>query len=368
MVVLLFYGLGGGKAPDQRASEGVERGLNMALPLPRLDTAKRMDKMAFYAKADRDSLKRMENRKRDPYARGMGVDSTRQTGFGLDRKENGVDQQAARVLERLGEMKRSLNSKEPMAAGGRLYAGHTELSEERPGSARFRGEALTKPDPEMAQLDGMLDKLMRLQHRDGIVKDSLVAAASTVRPVVAASTTVSLGGKGVLESAGFVEIGEAVAIDTASEETIPAVIGVDQVIESGMTIGFRLDKEVIVGGVVVPVGSMVYGVASLSGERLKVMISSIRVNRAIVPVALEVYDLDGLAGIRAPGALTRDVAKSAADESIGQLGMTSLDPSLGAQAAGAGLQFARVLTSRKVRQIRVAIEAGYRVLLRNVIR
>jgi hypothetical protein len=108
-----------------------------------------------------------------------------------------------------------------------------------------------------------------------------------------------------------------------------------------------------------------YGVASLSGERLTVHVSSIRVGQAIVPVSLDVYDLDGLAGIRVPGAISRDVSKASADEALSGLGLASLDPSLGAQAASAGFQFAKSLASRKVRLVRVTVPAGYRVLLKN---
>jgi len=107
------------------------------------------------------------------------------------------------------------------------------------------------------------------------------------------------------------------------------------------------------------------GKASLSGERLMIMVSSIRVGNGVVPVSLEVIDMDGVAGIREQGSINRDVSKESADEAIGSPGVTSLDPSLGGQAAAAGLQAAKTLLSRKVRLVRVSLPAGYRVLLRN---
>jgi hypothetical protein len=66
-----------------------------------------------------------------------------------------------------------------------------------------------------------------------------------------------------------------------------------------------------------------------------------------------------------PGALTRDVSKQSADEALSGLGIASVDQNLSAQAASAGLQFAKTLASRKVRLVRVSLPAGYRVLLRN---
>lgn len=108
------------------------------------------------------------------------------------------------------------------------------------------------------------------------------------------------------------------------------------------------------------------GKASLSGERLLVQVSSIRLGSRSISVGLEVVDEDGVAGIREPGSLNRDAAKESLDQGIGDLGVTSLDASVGAQAAAAGIEAAKSLVSRKVRLVRVSIPAGYRVWLRNV--
>ena len=83
-------------------------------------------------------------------------------------------------------------------------------------------------------------------------------------------------------------------------------------------------------------------------------------------VALQAYDLDGVAGIRIPGAIICDASKESADQAINSVGSVSMDPSLGAQAANAGVQFARSLATKKVRLIQVAVPAGYQVLLKNI--
>ena len=97
-----------------------------------------------------------------------------------------------------------------------------------------------------------------------------------------------------------------------------------------------------------------------------VSVGSIRVGNSLVPVSLEVVDLDGISGIRMPGSINRDAGKESADEAINTIGMTSVDPGLGAQVASAGLQTARSLMSRKIKLVRVSLKAGYKVLLRNV--
>ena len=109
----------------------------------------------------------------------------------------------------------------------------------------------------------------------------------------------------------------------------------------------------------------VFGTASLSNERLKITINSIRCQNTILPVSLSVYDVDGIAGIYIPGSINRDVSKESADEAISTLGLTPVDESVGAQAAVAGIQAAKTLASRKIRLIRVTIKSGYQVLLKD---
>ena len=137
------------------------------------------------------------------------------------------------------------------------------------------------------------------------------------------------------------------------------------VLVSGATVKLKLLQAVRVNGFILSAGSFIYGVATLTGERLMVAIHSVRSGDRILPVDLRVYDMDGLEGIYIPGAITRDVVKESADQSINSLGLGVYDPSLGGQATQAGIQLAKGLMSRKVRQVRVTVEAGYRLLLRD---
>ncbi len=98
---------------------------------------------------------------------------------------------------------------------------------------------------------------------------------------------------------------------------------------------------------------------------MKISIASIHYRDNILPVSLEVYDLDGLAGIYVPGSVSRDVAKQSTDQAVNSIGMTTLDPSLAAQATSAGIQAAKTLVSKKVKLVKIAVKAGYRVLLKD---
>jgi conjugative transposon TraM protein len=146
---------------------------------------------------------------------------------------------------------------------------------------------------------------------------------------------------------------------------IMAVVDGSQTLVPGESVSLRIAQEAVVGGVRVPRGTAMAGKASLSGERLLVSVNSIRLGNQVIPVALEVIDLDGMPGFHVKGSIDRDVSKESADQAVNSLGMTSLDPGVAGQATAAGLQAARTLLSRKVRLVRVGLPAGYKVLLRN---
>lgn len=146
---------------------------------------------------------------------------------------------------------------------------------------------------------------------------------------------------------------------------IEAVVHTNQILVNGAVIKLRLVKDVYVNGFLIPKGSFIYGLVTLNGERLEVDISSVKNGNAIFPVKLQVYDMDGLHGIYITGAITRDVAKQSADNATQSVALNSLDPSVSAQVAGAGIEAANTLLSKKIKLVKVEVKAGYRVLLKD---
>ena len=98
---------------------------------------------------------------------------------------------------------------------------------------------------------------------------------------------------------------------------------------------------------------------------MKVEIKTIRYKQSLFPVKLSVFDLDGLEGIYIPGAISRDVAKQSADNSLQLMELSSMDPSLKAQAAAGGISAVKSLLSKKVKIIKVQVKAGYKILLKD---
>ena len=149
----------------------------------------------------------------------------------------------------------------------------------------------------------------------------------------------------------------------SGQNALPAVVHETQTLTSGSIVKIRLTGDISLNGVPVPRNTFVFGTASLKGERLEIKIEAVRYQNSILPVELQVYDLDGIKGICIPGNIDRDVAKASADRSMQSIGLSGVSDSWGAQAAGMGVEAAKSLLSKKVKLVKVAVKAGYRVLL-----
>ena len=235
-------------------------------------------------------------------------------------------------------------------------------------------------DPELQQLNGMLEKILDIQH-PGRVKEKLRQLSETRKGQVFAvslnslNDPVSLLDHGTIagaeydtdvhfvnQSNGFYSLDDFATIK-AVPNAIEAVIHETQTLVSGSTVKLRLVNDVYINGVLIPKDNFLFGIASLNGERLNIKINSIRYENSLFPVELSVYDMDGLNGIYIPGAITRNVAKQSADRSIQGFGLPTFNPSLEVQAASAGIETAKTLLSKKVKLVKVTVKAGYQVLL-----
>lgn len=224
-------------------------------------------------------------------------------------------------------------------------------------------------NPEMQELNGVLDKLMAVQHPRQM-KDSMARTLENSSPVEVEAgkppiSFLSRESTAIVEpAAGFFGlVGDLGA--TPSPTAINAFVPETQTLTSGSTVRLQLTGGVTINDVNIPAGTNIYGLASLNNERLLVNIKSLQMGGQLFSVNLQVYDEDGQEGIFMPGAITREMAKQSADQSINSLGLSSFDPSLGAQAGTAGIQLAKNLLSRKVKMVRVTVKAGYKVWLKD---
>jgi conjugative transposon TraM protein len=397
-VTFAFWALDGGKG-DATAKTTNEKGLNLQLPDAH-NAAGPMDKMSYYDQATADSLKLKEQSKSDPYYHGQQqadekrkADSMNGLAMGPsqpypDNGTNGTsyrDPNEARVYEKLGQLNRVMQ--QPPQSGP--YQGYNTPYQNPQASVNTadvdRLEKMmlamqnhdTGDDPETKQLSSMLEKILDIQHPDR-VKEKIKQSEDQRNGQVYAVKTATKNGRISLidnsaekvkqaennNSSGFYGLNDTIT-DNDEQNAIEAVVHEDQTLVSGSIVKLRLLDDINVRGKVIPKDNFVYGTVSLDGERLTVKINSLRYRKSLYPVKLSVYDIDGLDGIYIPGAIARDVAKSSADRSIQSVGLTSFDQSLGAQAAGAGIEAAKSFLSKKIKLIKVMVKAGYKVLLRD---
>jgi conjugative transposon TraM protein len=231
-------------------------------------------------------------------------------------------------------------------------------------------------DPEMMQLNGMMERILDIQHPERVKERIRQTSERHKGQVFAVNINDSkdfnsslINSKTVVQSGfainRFYSLDEDVNADTVVGNAIKAMVHQSQTLVDGSIVKLRLLDDVFINGNLIPKDNFVYGVASLNGERLIIKINSVRHNNSLYPVELSVFDMDGLDGIYIPGAITRDVAKQSADRAVQGIGFTTLDPSLKVQAASAGVEAAKTLFSRKAKLIKVMVKAGYQVLLRD---
>lgn len=403
-LTLMFWALGGGAVNHPGNQSLAANGLNLQLPDASLKPEKPLDKLGYYEKAAADSAKLLGLIRNDPYynqqdsllRRGMFQGQASAIGSQLNSSPDGSsayqDPNEAQVLEKLAQLNMALNQGSTGSAisSGAEPSAASSSNNPPPPAELERLEQLMQAtqasengDPEMQQLNGMLEKILDIQHPQRMQEKIRQSSKADKGKVFAVrmkdkETPVSLLAKGGSKSSrgdkggkissrrnGFYSLKEEQVPYNANPNAISAVVHETQVVVSGAAVKLRLTHEVSINGVLIPKDSFLFGTASLNGERLIIKINSIRFRNSLFPVDLSVYDLDGLPGIYIPGAITRDVARQSADRAVQDIGFSTLDPSLEVQAASAGVEVAKNLFSKKAKLVKVTVKAGYQVLLQD---
>ncbi|SFA56475.1 Bacteroides conjugative transposon TraM protein [Pedobacter suwonensis] len=370
-ITLAFWALGGGKGITQ-TTEGQKQGMNTSLPAPQL-SADPLDKMSLYNQSPSDSTNLDAGMVMDslplPQDSSTGLTGTAPgslPGYPYS-PAYGNDPNEARIRARLEQLQQLVRQPQPQSGTDYVYS-DSEALRERLQSLQ-EGSAPENADPQMAQLNEMLEKIRSIQN-PGLVREELrqksLKNRGRVYPVSepAEDLSAAIMPNSAQKTSGFYGLDESNApADTGITDAISARTEQTQVLTAGATLKLRLNEAVLVSGALVPQGSFVFGKCSIDGERLKADITAIRTVNKLIPVNLSVYDLDGIEGIRIPGTISREASKDGADRALQSVQLMSLDPSIGAQAASAGVEAAKGLFSKKVKLLRVTVKAGYPVLL-----
>ncbi|MEZ4945101.1 MAG: conjugative transposon protein TraM [Cyclobacteriaceae bacterium] len=406
-LTMIFWALGGGQGTPVQA-KSLNNGLNFELPDAHFQDKEIWNKLSLYEMAERDSAKFEEARESDPYfdlitfqealAQQPIEDNINQDNL-IDtfphKDRLAVDPNEERVNNKLEELYREINKPvvKPQTVEQEVvvqtsdpqFSSDVEKLEQMMEMMNDNGTS----DPEMQQIESMLDKILDVQHPERVKEKLKVQSEQSKQHVYAVEAsnesgnisllanekteTAQLGNEYSMNSVisgaspqnAFYGLDDEVIRNQPEENAIEAVIHDTQEVVAGATVKMRLLDDIFINSKLIPKDQLIYGVCAINGERLTIEIGSIRTGNYLLPVSLTVYDLDGMEGIYIPGAISRDAAKQTSDEAIQNMQLMTMDPSIGAQAASAGIEATKGLLSKKAKLIKVTVKAGYKILLKD---
>lgn len=307
-LTMAFIALGGGKTP---APQNAAKGIDTTLPEAQFNAAQKQDKLAVYEATKRDSAQN-------------GVSPSFLKSMGLDHQDSAA-RSAEEIQVKLAQLNQQL--RQPQAP---VYDPQTEASEQKIKQLHQLMKSVKsndQEDPQMAQLSKMLTQIQAIQNPGSIKTEK--------KPE-----------------------------DNTPFKTIPAIIDGKQKVMDGGAVRLCLTDSVRIKDQLIPKGQQIFGVCSVTNQRLLLIIQNIRLDKQIIPVNLTVFSLDGMPGIPAPEAELGGAAANGSNDAIQAMQFLSMDASLGAQAAAGGINAAKGLFSKKVKKIKVKLADKFPVLLK----
>lgn len=321
-MTMAFWALGGGKVQQPLQVADV-KGLNTSLPQAQFKNKKPENKMDVYQQSRKDSAGLEQSGVSKAFEKSMGFASHSDSVI----RPNAADESTAKIQAKLAAINRQIS--QPQQNG---YAENTPSAPDpnvRKLNAMMRSMNKGQDkDPEMAQLNNMLNKIQAIQHPELVKKPR----------------------KKPGEDSAF--------------RAIPATIDGKQKVVNGGTVRLKLTDSAVIKGVSLPKGQLLFGSCQVTNQRLLLTIQNIRIGKNILPTNLTVFSLDGLPGIPAPEAELEVAAGTGADNAIASMQIMSMDQSIGAQAAAGGINAAKGLFGKKVKTIKVKLKDEFPVLLK----
>jgi hypothetical protein len=335
-MTMAFWSLGGGKGKQDQQNVN-QKGINTELPEAQFKGEKPQDKLSLYDQVARDSASAKNN---SPFtsltAHSKIKDSVLKTQ-GTLISNRGADANEVKISQKLAQIKQEINKqpepRPPVTATNANPQPVTNTADVDRLEKLIKSQTSSGGDDlEMKQLEGMVDKILQIQHPE-MVTAQLKKQEKT--------------------------------IPDSMYKAFRALIENNQKVYQGSSVKLRLLDTITIKGEVIPKGSFVYGLCQINNQRLLLNIKNIRLGTSILPVDLTVYDLDGMPGVNVPDALTQDAVRNGSDNAVQGLQFFSMDQTMTTQLAGAGVEAAKGLFSKKVKRIKVKLKGGYPVLLRN---
>lgn len=278
-------------------------------------------------------------------------DINRQLGSFYEETDSETDKQEQLAMEeRIQELERQLTEKseadkqlELIEKSYAIASKYMPNSQEQQQSAPIDTKEKIVPKP-VSQVHKSVVSLLSAPMSD----DEFIDAFSKPRNM------------GFITAAGNETITDKNSIKASVYQTIT--------ISNGKEVQLRLQEPMRAGNMLIPANTILTGSAKIGGERLHITITSIQYADNVIPVEMGVYDMDGMQGIFVPNSDEVTAMKEIAANMGTSMGssITITDDAGSQLAADLGrslIQGTSQFFSKKMREVKVTLKAGYKVLL-----
>jgi conjugative transposon TraM protein len=235
-----------------------------------------------------------------------------------------------------------------------------------------------QPDPEIQQLERLMDKILQLQYPDRFPQNSDSSLPNLDQIPVEPVSNLNSGGadSSLLEldprvesSNGFFGL-ERERIGNLNpsnnyRKTISSSVAKTQEIIPGEALEIRLGEELQVGELVFEQGTILYAKTKLESSRLQAQVNGIIRDGIVIPIVLNVYGLDGIAGIELSDMKGATQWLQESGRSVESMNIMPIGMDWQSQVANSGIQATRGLLREKSRIKKIEIKAGHPLLLLN---
>lgn len=351
-------------------------GFNMDLPEPVIGNA--LDKLSLIERAREDSIKKAKDSKSD-----FGIfNKSSEEIVALDNADRNRARSVEELQAKLDQVNAELDNRNtaptPSTSYGNSYSyedfkaqqKEKELQKMEGMVAHMEQTGLEGANEELDDVNQTMDKMVKVMEMARAMEEgrSLESELSNQPGEKRNVLEVKKVKDGFSDSNSnqFNEL-EDYTDYTSMDNTFKASFFTEQTLMSGSTVKIKLDEDLFVNEMTIPKNTFLYGKVGLSGDRLRLTITSIKYKEYLFPVSLVAYDYDGMEGIHVPGSIERDLAKKETSTSIRSMDFTtmSFDQTVEDKAIESGSNFVKDLFSRKVRLVKVKVKPHHKILLKN---
>jgi len=150
--------------------------------------------------------------------------------------------------------------------------------------------------------------------------------------------------------------GENTAALIRSDEYLKAIVHDDQKVRKDNTVKLRLLEEGYINGIKLEKNRFLYGVATLSNNRVIIDVKSVVIDGQVMEMNLTAYDTDGLQGVYIPGAIDKEIKDDALNGVVSETASRVNIPLVG--------NLGRRSASKKIKNPVVEIPNGHEIILR----